>query len=183
VATQVDTQVAAAIAATFDAQSNSCLSLVLARSTAGSLAEKGQASRGALSLRIRDASMEGSVELQTCDFVLHQQLATFQFHDLKIIDRWVGPCFVDFRLKGPVTSFQFRKMGFDGHVVEFSSVSWPDEAILHRNDGISKREFNDAEQQSPLCLTAAAGDLNERWQNEILFTFAGRRATTIDSYD
>ena len=38
------------------------------------------------------------------------------------------PRFGNFRLEGPVTLFQFRKMGFYGHVVEFSFVrSLPDE--------------------------------------------------------
>ena len=74
--------------------------------------------------KFANASVERCFRLQARDFVLHQQLATFQCHDLKIIDRWVGPRFIDFCLKGPMTSFQFRKMGFYGHVVEFSSVSW-----------------------------------------------------------
>jgi hypothetical protein len=88
----------------------------------------------------------------------------------------VSPRFANFRLEGPMTSFQFRKMGFYGHVVEFSSASWClTGAILHRDDGISKRDFNDAEQQSPLCSTGGrAADLNERWQKEILLAFAGR---------
>jgi hypothetical protein len=88
------------------------------------LAAERRPSRNAQYLNIRNASVNGSVQLQTRDFVLHQQLATFQSHDLKIIDRWVGPRFADFRLEGPMTSFQFRKMGFYGHVVEFSSVSF-----------------------------------------------------------
>jgi hypothetical protein len=107
--------------------------------------------------------VDASVQLQPRDFVLHQQLATFQCHDLEIIDRWVGPRFVNFRLEGPMTSFQFRKMGFYGHVVQFSSVRLvPDSAILHRDDGISKREFNDAEQQSSLWLKLWDGRRLER---------------------
>jgi hypothetical protein len=54
----------------------------------------------------------------------------------------MGPRFVNFRLESPMTSFQFRKMGFYGHVVQFSSVRlMPDRAILHRNGGISKRDL------------------------------------------
>jgi hypothetical protein len=90
--------------------------------TAGPLAADRRPSRDAQSLNIRNVSVDASVQLQPRDFVLHQQLATFQCHDLKIIDRWVGPRFVNFRLEGPMTSFQFRKMGFYGHVVQFSSV-------------------------------------------------------------
>jgi hypothetical protein len=32
----------------------------------------------------------------------------------------MSPGFIDFRLKRPMPSFEFRKMGFNGHVVEFS---------------------------------------------------------------
>jgi hypothetical protein len=67
--------------------------------------------------------MDSSIVLQPCDFVLHQQLATLQRHDLKIIDRWMGTGFADFCFQGPVPSLQFRKMGFYGHVRGFSSAS------------------------------------------------------------
>jgi hypothetical protein len=67
--------------------------------------------------------VDGCVRLQTRDLVLHSQLATLQCHDLQIIDRRMGLSFVDLRLEGPVTSFQFGKMSFDGHVLGFSSVS------------------------------------------------------------
>jgi hypothetical protein len=63
--------------------------------------------------------MDSSIVLQPCDFVLHQQLATLQRHDLKIIDRWMGAGFADFCFQGPVPSLQFRKMGFYGHVRGF----------------------------------------------------------------
>jgi hypothetical protein len=36
----------------------------------------------------------------------------------------MGLSFVDLRLEGPVTSLQFGKMSFDGHVLGFSSVSY-----------------------------------------------------------
>jgi hypothetical protein len=36
--------------------------------------------------------------LQPCDFVLHQQLATLQRHDLEIVDRGMSTGFVDFGL-------------------------------------------------------------------------------------
>jgi hypothetical protein len=32
----------------------------------------------------------------------------------------MGPGIIDFCLKRPMPSFEFRKMGFNGHVVEFS---------------------------------------------------------------
>jgi len=32
----------------------------------------------------------------------------------------MSPGFIDFCLKRPMPSFEFRKMGLDGHVVEFS---------------------------------------------------------------
>jgi hypothetical protein len=70
--------------------------------------------------------MDSSIVLQPCDFVLHQQLATLQRHDLKIIDRWMGTGFTDFCFQGPVPSLQFRKMGFYGHFWGFSSASCSD---------------------------------------------------------
>ena len=56
-------------------------------------------------------SVDDCVQLQTCDFVLHQQLATLQLHDLEIVDRRMGSSLTDFRFQCPVPSFQFRKMG------------------------------------------------------------------------
>jgi len=64
--------------------------------------------------------MNQRVHLQACDFVLHQQLATFQLYDLEIVDRRMGPGFCDFRFEDPMPSFQFRKMRFYGHVGGFS---------------------------------------------------------------
>jgi hypothetical protein len=64
--------------------------------------------------------MDGRVHLQACDFVLYQQLATFQLNDLEIVDRRMCPGFGDFSFQGPVPSFQFRKMRFYGHVGGFS---------------------------------------------------------------
>jgi hypothetical protein len=67
--------------------------------------------------------MDEFVLLQPCDFVLHQQLATLQRHDLEIIDRRMGAGFIYFGFQSPVPSLQFRKMGFYGHVRGFSSAS------------------------------------------------------------
>jgi hypothetical protein len=64
--------------------------------------------------------VNASVPLKPCDFVLYQQLATFQFHDLEIIDGWMGAGFGNFRFQSPVPSFQLRKMRFYGHVGGFS---------------------------------------------------------------
>jgi hypothetical protein len=79
-----------------------------------------------LVLNIPAASVDKSFLLQAGYFVLHQQLATLKCHDLKIIDRWMGPCFIKFGFEGPMAFYQFRKMGFHGHVVQFSSVSCAD---------------------------------------------------------
>src|SRR5262249_44110950 len=56
--------------------------------------------------------------LQACDFILHQQLATLQLHDLEIVDRRMGAGFDYFSFQGPMPSFQFRKMSFYGHIGE-----------------------------------------------------------------
>jgi len=65
-------------------------------------------------------SVDESVLLQARDFVLHQQLATLQLYDLKIVDRRMSPSFANFGFQGPVPSLQFRKMRIYGHVGGFS---------------------------------------------------------------
>jgi hypothetical protein len=67
--------------------------------------------------------VNGGFLLQTCDFVLHQQLATLQLYDLEIVDGRMRAGFADFRFQGPVPSFKFRKMRLYGHVLGFSSAS------------------------------------------------------------
>jgi hypothetical protein len=67
-------------------------------------------------------SVNDAVHLQARDFVLHQQLATLQLHDLKIVDGRMRTGLGDFGIQGPVPSFQFRKMGFYGHFGGFSSA-------------------------------------------------------------
>jgi hypothetical protein len=57
-------------------------------------------------------SVNETVHLQARDFVLHQQLATFQLHDLKIVDGRMRAGLGNFSVQGPVPPFQFRKMGF-----------------------------------------------------------------------
>jgi hypothetical protein len=85
--------------------------------------------------------MDNSLVLQPCDFVLHQQLATFQRHDLKVVDRGVGTGFIDFGFQSPVPSLQFRKMGFYGHVRGFSSACCTNARMLHLHARFSKRDF------------------------------------------
>src|SRR5262249_40732845 len=65
-------------------------------------------------------------------FVLHQQLAALQFHDLKIVDRRMRAGFGNFRFQGPVPSFELRKVRLYGHVGGFSSVRLlPDPPSVH----------------------------------------------------
>jgi hypothetical protein len=86
-----------------------------------SLGTRGAAAESQLSTKLcATLSVDRSVHLQTCDFVLYQQLATLQFYDLEIVDRRMGSGIVDFRFQGPVPPFQFRKMGLHGHVGGFS---------------------------------------------------------------
>jgi hypothetical protein len=54
--------------------------------------------------------------LQAGDFVLYQQLATLQLHDLEMVDRRMRASFDYFRFQGPMPSFQFRKMRCCGHI-------------------------------------------------------------------
>jgi hypothetical protein len=62
--------------------------------------------------------------LQAGDFVLHQQLATLQLHDVKIVDRRMRAGFDYFRFQGPMPSFQFRKMRCYGHTGGLLSSEW-----------------------------------------------------------
>ena len=55
------------------------------------------------------------------NFVLHKQLATLQFHDLKIVDRRMRTGFGNFRFQSLMPPFQFRKVRFYGHIGGFSS--------------------------------------------------------------
>jgi len=64
--------------------------------------------------------MNERVHLKSRDFVLHQQLATFQFYDLEIVDRWMGLGFSNFGFQDPMPFFKFRKMRLYGHVGGFS---------------------------------------------------------------
>jgi hypothetical protein len=54
--------------------------------------------------------------MEACDFVFHQQFATFQLNDLEIVDRPMSVGFGYFRFQGDMTSFQFRKICFCGHI-------------------------------------------------------------------
>jgi hypothetical protein len=64
--------------------------------------------------------MNKRVHLKPRDFVLYQQLATFQFYDLEIVDRWMGLGFNDFGFQDPMPFFQFRKVRLYRHVGGFS---------------------------------------------------------------
>src|SRR5258708_13753822 len=92
-------------------------------------------------------SVNETVHLEARDLVLQQQLATFQLHDLKIVDRRMRAGLGNFRFQGPMPSLQFRKMGFYGHVGGFSSArSLPDPRSVHHFAPFSKR----------VCLCSAA---------------------------
>src|SRR6266481_904624 len=54
--------------------------------------------------------------LRAGDFVLYQQLATLQLHDLEMVDRRMRVGFDYFRFQGPMSPFQFRKMRCYGHI-------------------------------------------------------------------
>src|SRR5258707_2084505 len=96
---------------------------------------------------LNETSVNETVHLQARDFVLHQQLATFQLPDLKIVDRRMRAGLGNFRFQGPMPPLQFRKMGFYGHVGGFSSArSLPDPRSVHRFAPFSKR----------VCLCSAA---------------------------
>jgi hypothetical protein len=115
----------------------------------GSFVAEQQSSRNRSVLSFRSASVDRSVLLQARDFVLHQQLATLKGHDLKIVNRWVGPRFVDLRFKGPMAFLKFRKMGFHGHVGWFSSASCAAWDTTPKSR-VFEEGFHDAQQQSPL---------------------------------
>jgi hypothetical protein len=53
---------------------------------------------------------------QEGDFVLYQQLATLQLHDLEMVNRRMRAGFDYFRFQVPMPSFQFRKMRCCGHI-------------------------------------------------------------------
>jgi hypothetical protein len=112
----------------------------LAEPTAA-LDARGAAAKSQLcySLIKRDALVDDSVHLQARDFVLHQQLAALQLHDLKIVDRRMRAGFGNFRFQRPVPSLKLRKMRLYGHVGGFSSVRLlPDPESVHRFDPFSK---------------------------------------------
>src|SRR6266446_676345 len=79
-------------------------------------------SRNSATLYKRSASVDEAVHLQARDFVLHQQLAALQLHDLKIVYRRMRAGFGDFRFQGPVPVLELRKVRLYGHVGGFSSV-------------------------------------------------------------
>src|SRR6516225_3338714 len=79
-------------------------------------------SRNSVTLLIkRDALVDETVHLQARDFVLNQQLAALQLHDLKIVDRRMRAGFGNFRFQRPVPSLKLRKVRLYGHVGGFSS--------------------------------------------------------------
>ena len=95
----------------------------------------------------------------------------------------MGPCFIDFRFEGPMTPFQFGKMGFYGHVLKFSSVRLvPDTRHTTPESHYFEAGFYAAKQQSPHCLNPLVNgkenrrDLNLKRQNRIIMAVAGLRA-------
>jgi hypothetical protein len=84
--------------------------------------------------------VDETVHLQARDFVLNQQLAALQLHDLKIVDRRMRAGFGNFRFQRPVPSLKLRKVRLYGHVGGFSSVRLlPDLKSIHRFDPFFKR--------------------------------------------
>src|SRR5262249_43486516 len=99
----------------------------------------GSSGRVATQLLVNAASVDDAVHLQARDFVLHQQLATLQLDDLKIVDRRMRAGFGNFRFQGLVPSLELRKMRLYGHVGGFSSVRLlPDPGSVHRFAPFSK---------------------------------------------
>jgi hypothetical protein len=71
----------------------------------------------------------------------------------------MSPGFIDFSLKRPMPSFEFRKVGFHGHVLEFSFARLNlTQNYTMRMEGI-RRAFDVALQQSPFCLSMPTGRL------------------------
>src|SRR5215208_2786193 len=64
-------------------------------------------------LRLMDAC--AFVVFQAGDFVLHMQLAAFEFRDRRIVDRGMRDGVSEFGFERLVLLFQFRKMRLDGH--------------------------------------------------------------------
>src|SRR5262249_62202038 len=58
--------------------------------------------------------------LQAGDFVLLQQLATLQLHNLEMVDRRMRVRFGYFRFQGPMPSFQFPQMRLFWNIWGFS---------------------------------------------------------------
>src|SRR5262249_44270082 len=99
----------------------------------------GSGGRVATQLLVHAASVGAAVHLQARDFVLHQQLATLQLNDLKIVDRRMRAGFGNFSFQGPVPSLELRKVRLYGHVGGFSSVRLlPDLGSVHRFGPFSK---------------------------------------------
>jgi hypothetical protein len=80
----------------------------------------GAAAESYSATKVGTPSVHGYIRLQAYDFVLYQQLATFQFNDLEIVGRRVITGFGYLSFQVPMPSFQFRKMRFYGHVGGFS---------------------------------------------------------------
>src|SRR5689334_23384222 len=52
---------------------------------------------------------------QTGDLVLEHQLATFNFGDLEVVERWMGQSFIQLYLKRLMLAFEFDQMRLHGH--------------------------------------------------------------------
>lgn len=129
---------ATANAAAAKGRDNSSLQLPATKGTLARLSTNDNRA-ATLSSQHPAASVDKSFLLQAGYFVLHQQLATLKCHDLKIIDRWMGPRLIKFSFEGPMAFYQFRKMGFYGHVVQFSFVSCADNTYYTGSAGFRSR--------------------------------------------
>jgi hypothetical protein len=71
---------------------------------------------GSFARDVCDAShLLSCIRLETCDFVLHQQLATLHFRDLEIVYRWVCAGFNYFQIPAPDGAFPARQR-CSGHI-------------------------------------------------------------------
>jgi hypothetical protein len=79
------------------------------------------------------ASVNAGALPQPRDFVLQQQLATLQLHDLQTIRGWVRHGIIDFLFECLVPLFEFRKMRLHGHMACLLCQLLTDRRILHQN--------------------------------------------------
>jgi hypothetical protein len=66
---------------------------------------------------IRSVNACVSVETQSLDLVFYLQFSPLEFHDFKVIDRWMGQAFIDFVFECLMSFLQFRKVRLHRHAV------------------------------------------------------------------